>query len=61
MAKFYRVPIKEGFFEGVDYNNIIQGVGYNRHVEEGFGYIKTEVEYPFEEVTAEKFALELEG
>lgn len=61
MTKFYKVPITDGYFAGVDYNDVTQGVGYNRHVEEGFGYFKTEAEYPFEEVTSEKFALELEG
>ena len=56
--KYYRVPIENGEFVGVNYNDIIEGIVFEKHVEEGFGYIATEKEYPLEEVEQQLFETE---
>jgi hypothetical protein len=58
MIKYYKVPIENGSFVGVDYNDILEGIAFEKHVQQGYGYIMTEKEYEFEEVSLEQFELE---
>ena len=55
---FYKVPIEDGHFIGVDYNDIIEGIATASLVEKGFGYIETNTEYPLETITWEEFVKE---
>jgi hypothetical protein len=56
--KYYKVPIENGMFVGVDYIDIIEGIAFEKHVEQGYGYIMTQKEYPFEEIPQEQFEAE---
>lgn len=55
---YYKVPIVDGIFVGVNYDDIIEGVAYARHVEDGYGYVHTDEKYDFREVTEEQFSFE---
>ena len=59
---FYKVPIKNGVFEGVNYSDIIEGIAFQRHVDSGIGYVQTSVEYhQFDAITEEEFNSERKG
>ena len=61
MLKYYKVPLIDGVFQGVNYDDIVEGIAFAKHAENGFGYISTYVEYPFEEVSEDIFDIERRG
>lgn len=53
---YYKVPIVNGVFVGVEYADIIEGVALTKHVESGYGFIQTDKMHPdLEEITEEEF------
>lgn len=56
--RYYKTPIENGAFVGIKYEDIIEGIAFEKHVLQGYGYIATAVEYPLEEVTVEEFNAE---
>ena len=61
MTRFYRVPLVDSVFQGIEYADITEGIATQRHADSGFGFVMTEATYNFEEVTEEKFAAERVG
>ena len=61
MLRYYKVPLVDGAFQGVNYDDIVEGIAFDKQSKEGFGYIATYAEYPYEEVTEEEFDTERRG
>ena len=55
---YYKVPIVDGQFKGVNYSDILEGIAHARHVEQGYGYICTSATYDLERVSEEIFNAE---
>lgn len=58
MLRYYKVPIVDGVFVGVNYDDVVEGIAFDKQAEEGFGYIATYAIYDFEEVSEEVFERE---
>lgn len=56
--KYYKVPIQNGTFIDVNYEDIMEGIAFEKHTLQGFGYVATMVEYPFDVITEEEFMRE---
>ena len=59
--RYYKVPLENGVFQGVQYEDIVEGIAFQKHADTGFGFIATEATYAFEEVTEAEFNAERMG
>jgi hypothetical protein len=50
---YYKVEIVDGSFVGVDYDDILEGIAYSKHVENGYGFVATNKEYNELEIISE--------
>ena len=53
MYYYYQVPIVNGYFVGIDYSDIVEGCACQRHVDAGYGFVKTIKEFPELEAVSE--------
>ena len=59
--RYYKVPIVNGEFVNVNYDTIEEGLAFDEHVKNGYGYIATFTEYTgIQEISQEIFELERE-
>ena len=59
--RYYKVPIVNGEFVNVNYDTIEEGLAFDKHVKNGYGYISTMTEcIDIEEISEEMFELERE-
>ena len=59
--RYYKVPIVNGEFVNVNYYTIEEGLAFDEHVKNGYGYISTMTGYiDIEEISEEMFELERE-
>ena len=59
--RYYKVPIVNGEFVNVNYDTIEEGLAFDEHVKNGYGYIATLAEYTgIQEISQEIFELERE-
>lgn len=61
MLRYYKVPLVDGIFQGVNYDDVVEGIAFEKHSKDGYGYIAMYAEYPFEEVSEEAFDVERRG
>jgi hypothetical protein len=59
---YYKIPILNGVFQGIEYDIIFEGVAFEHHVLSGSGYISTDKTLEnFEEISEEDFFIESKG
>ena len=61
MLRYYKVPLVDGVFQDVNYDDIVEGIAFKKHADSGVGYISAYAEYPFEEVSEDIFDIERRG
>ena len=59
--RYYKVPIVNGEFVNINYDTIEEGLAFDEHIKNGYGYIATFTEYTeIQEISQEIFELERE-